>query len=353
MGKRTYLYLEDGTVISGESCGFYGESFGEVVFSTGMTGYVQSVTDPSFAGQMLTFTYPLLGNYGVPTLKIQDPHLMENAESERIWVQGVILSTQAHQGSHYARTSEFSDWLASQKVPGIMGIDTRSLTIKLREHGVLRGKLSPSETKPDWKRFTIPHIFETSISEPVTYTAPNPNGKKIALLDCGVKHGILRALLAHGYTIVRLPYNARIDDLKDIQGFFCSNGPGDPKDWKEPIETVKKVLAQDIPFTGVCLGNQLLALAIGGDTYKLSYGHRGLNQPCQEIQTKKCFLTSQNHGYAVNPKSLPKEYEEWFINLNDNTNEGIRHKTKPIRSTQFHPEGNPGPFDTEFIFSLL
>jgi carbamoyl-phosphate synthase small subunit len=353
MRRETYLYLEDGTVFKGESFGYYGECFGEVVFSTAMTGYVQSLTDPSFCGQILTFTYPLIGNYGVPSLAHQDTNLMANAESERIQVQGVIVSQYARRGSHYELNLEFSDWLMSERIPGICGIDTRALTLRLREHGVIRGMISPSKTHPDWKSFFIPSIFTTSISEPVTYVPKNQNGKKIIVLDCGVKHGILRTLLLCGYTLIRIPYNANPLDYPLIDGVLCSNGPGDPKEWKESVEIIKNVLEEDIPFTGVCLGNQLLALAIGADTYKLLYGHRGLNQPCQDVQTKRCYLTSQNHGYAVDPTTIPNEYEEWFINLNDRTNEGIRHKTKPIRSTQFHPEGHPGPFDTAFILSLL
>ncbi len=353
MAKQTHLYLEDGTVLSGESFGWYGEMDGEVVFSTGMTGYVQSLTDPSFAGQILTFTYPLIGNYGVPKLITQDAHLAANYESERIWVQGVVISTLSEAPSHHAMFSTFSEWLTSQKVPGIAGIDTRALTLKLREHGVMRGKISPSDTTPDWKTFSVPSVFQTSIAEPITYTPVHSNGKKIALLDCGVKHGILRALLHHGYTLIRLPYTANPLEYSDIDGIFCSNGPGDPKDWKAPVSAIRKSLQQNLPYTGVCLGHQLLALAVGADTYKLSYGHRGLNQPCQDILTQQSFLTSQNHGYAVDSKTIPTEFTEWFINLNDRTNEGIKHKIKPIRSTQFHPEGNPGPFDTEFIFSLL
>lgn len=353
MGKKTHIYLEDGTVFTGYSLGFYGESDGEVVFSTGMTGYVQSLTDPSFAGQILTFTYPLIGNYGVPSLTTQDTHLILNAESERIWVQGVIISHLSPIGSHYQSTSEFSDWLAVHKIPGIMGIDTRALTLRLREHGVMRGRISPSDTRPQWKSFSVPPVYEVSTKEPITYNPLHPNGKTIALLDCGVKHGILRVLLMQGYTVKRLPYTDNPLDYSSVAGVFCSNGPGDPKEWKETIKTIQKVLKAGLPFSGVCLGHQLLALAVGADTYKLPYGHRGINQPCQDVMSGRSYLTSQNHGYAVDTKTIPEDFSEWFINLNDKTNEGMKHKSKPIQSTQFHPEGNPGPFDTDFIFAHL
>ncbi|MCX8009438.1 MAG: glutamine-hydrolyzing carbamoyl-phosphate synthase small subunit, partial [Patescibacteria group bacterium] len=321
MGKTTFLYLEDGTVYEGISFGHYGESFGEVVFTTGMTGYVESLTDPSFCGQILVFTYPIIGNYGVPRLTYQDKHLVENAESERIWTQGVIVADLSTRGSHYQLYREFSDWLASEKIPGIFGIDTRALTIHLREYGVMRGLISPSQNSPDWKNFSVPSIFSTTISEPVTYAPRQSCGKTVALLDCGVKHGILRSLLRHGYTVIRLPYNVNPFEYSQFDGVFCSNGPGDPKDWKETIHTVRRVIDADVPFIGVCLGNQILALAIGGNTYKLPYGHRGLNQPCQDVTTRRCYLTSQNHGYAVDVSTIPSDYQQWFVNLNDQTNE--------------------------------
>jgi carbamoyl-phosphate synthase small subunit len=353
MGKKTYLYLEDGSVLTGESFGYDGESDGEVVFSTGMTGYVESLTDPSFAGQILTFTYPLMGNYGVPTFTMQDTHLVSNAESERIWAKGVVIGSLSPIASHYTAHATFSDWLAEQKIPGIMGIDTRSLTLKLREHGVMKGRISPSKSASA-KDISIPTSWpDVSIKEVITYKPTKPNGKTIALLDCGVKHGIIRALTTHGYTTIRLPFDG--DPLKYpyIVGIFCSNGPGNPKDWMGTVKTIKKALAHNMPFLGVCLGHQLLSLAVGADTYKLKYGHRGINQPCQDTKTKKCYVTSQNHGYAVKTDTIPKDFSEWFINLNDRTNEGIHHKNKPIRSVQFHPEGHPGPFDTEWIFDLL
>lgn len=357
MAKR-YLHLEDGTTLKGESFGYEGDppagGSGEVVFSTGMTGYPQSLTDPSFAGQILTFTYPLIGNYGVPKRIMQAPHVVKNFESERIWAAGVIVQTESREQYHFEAFQSFSDWLAGQNIPAMSGIDTRALTQKLREHGVMLGKISGSRTPP--RAFTPVSsgvVATTSLREIRTYTPQTGNGKHIALIDCGVKHGIIRELLTRGYKITRVPWDGDPLAVRDIDGVVCSNGPGDPKDCGTTIATIKRVVEKGVPFLGVCLGHQLLALAIGADTYKLRYGHRGLNQPCFDVLQQKAYVTSQNHGYAVDRKTIPKGFTEWFINLNDNTNEGIKHETKPIYSTQFHPEGYPGPMDTNWIFSLL
>jgi carbamoyl-phosphate synthase small subunit len=352
--QKTYLHLEDGERIEGEAFGFDGDTCGEVVFSTGMTGYPQSLTDPSFAGQILTFTYPLLGNYGVSKPVYQDAHLMANFESERIWASGVVVSSRLETPSHYLMHESFSSWLRSQKVPGIAHVDTRALTQKIREKGVMRGSISTKSTF-NWDESSVRDLVpKVSTTQTLIYKPEHPVGKKIVLIDCGVKHGILRELLANGYEIVRIPWNANpMDYASQAAGVFCSNGPGDPKDCVPTIENIGKVLDAGIPFIGVCLGHQLVALATGADTYKLSYGHRGLNQPVLDLDTNKAYVTSQNHGYAVDRKTIPKGFSEWFINLNDQTNEGMRHTEKPIWSTQFHPEGSPGPFDTKWVFSLF
>jgi len=352
--QKTYLHLEDGTRIEGESFGFDGATSGEVVFSTGMTGYPESLTDPSFAGQILVFTYPLLGNYGVPRPRILAPHLLANFESERIWVQGVVVSSHLETPSHYQIEKSLSQWLKAQKIPAIAHIDTRALTQKIREKGVMRGSISKGKTF-DWDESILSDLVpKVSLPEQVIYESSRPNGKTVVLLDCGVKHGILRALLSRGYSIIRVPYDADPTDYKGkVAGVVCSNGPGDPKDCAVTIEHIKKALDAHMPFLGVCLGHQLVALAMGADTYKLPYGHRGINQPCLDVLSNKAYVTSQNHGYAVNGKTLPNGSKEWFINLNDNTNEGLINKEQKIWSTQFHPEGHPGPFDTEWIFSLL
>lgn len=349
-----YLHLEDGTRFAGESFGHNGESSGEVVFSTGMTGYGQSLTDPSFAGQILTFTYPLIGNYGVPKPQKIAPSLMGNFESERIWTKGVVVSEYCQRPSHHASLETISTWLLLQKIPGISGIDTRALTIRLRTQGVMRGIISPHPTV-SWKKPDIYNwVSQTSCRRIIDYpSVKSGTAKHIVLIDCGVKHGIIRALLGHGFRVTRIPWDKNPLDISHIDGVVCSNGPGDPKICLKTVENIQKVLAADIPFLGICLGHQLLALAIGADTYKLPFGHRGLNQPCQDRLTGKAYITSQNHGYAVDRNSIPKEFEEWFTNLNDQTNEGLRHKKKFIRSVQFHPEGNPGPFDSDWVFDYL
>ena len=352
--QSIYLHLEDGELIEGESFGFDGDTSGEVVFSTGMTGYPQSLTDPSFAGQILVFTYPLLGNYGVPKPHFQDQHLMANFESEKIWVQGVVVSSHLETPSHYQMSQSLSQWLKAQRIPAIAHVDTRALTQKIREKGVMRGTISRTKTY-SWDE-TLLHDLVPKVSLPknVLYKPSKPSGKKIVLIDCGVKHGILRELLSDGYEVMRIPWNENpVDYAKQADGIVCSNGPGDPKDCYITIDHIRQALKQKIPFLGICLGHQLVALAIGADTYKLRYGHRGLNQPCQDVQTKKAYVTSQNHGYAVDRKTIPKGISEWFINLNDNTNEGLVSDEQKIWSTQFHPEGNPGPFDTNWVFKLL
>ncbi len=353
---KSYLILEDDTRLEGDAFGFAGESSGEVVFSTGMTGYPQSLTDPSFAGQILTFTYPLIGNYGIETPRTLGEHLMENFESERIWATGVVVGEWAKDPSHFSMAKNFSQWLDEQHIPGICGIDTRSLTLTLREHGVMNGMITNKKNVHYSPAKSIHWVERTSVKEVLRYKGKGlpagKAGKRIVLIDCGVKHGILRELIGRGYEVMRIPWDANPMDIKGIDAVVCSNGPGDPKDCGKTVENIKKVLAADIPFLGICLGHQLLSLAIGADTYKLSYGHRGLNQPVKNVHTGKCFVTSQNHGYAVDSKTIPKDFEVWFTNLNDGTNEGIRHTTKAIRSTQFHPEGNPGPFDTVGVFDL-
>ncbi len=349
---KTFLHLENGMRISGESFGWEGESQGEVVFSTGMTGYVQSLTDPSFAGQILTFTYPLIGNYGVPSPKELDTLLMENLESARIWVHGVIVGEACISPSHFQYEQTISDWLTEHRVPGIYGVDTRALTHIIRDEGCMRGILSPKESvrKELFVQDATHWVAETSVEKAITYKAKKSHAKHVVLIDCGVKHGIVRELLTNGVTVTRIPWDADPLEVKNIDGVVCSNGPGDPKENAATVAHVRKVVDAGVPFLGICLGHQILSLALGADTYKLPYGHRGLNQPCQDLSTKKAYVTSQNHGYAVDRKSIPAGYEEWFINLNDQTNEGIRHKSKNIQSVQFHPEGQPGPDDTAWIF---
>lgn len=354
------LILSDGTTFSGESFGSKTDSDGEVVFNTGMVGYIESLTDPSYRGQILTFTYPLIGNYGVPSEKRNQWGFAENLESEVIHVRGVIVAQASEHFSHHKAVSNLSNWLEKHKIPGITGVDTRALTKKLREHGVMLGRIVQDDAENGPGQIADPNlenlVDEVSIKEVVTYepTAAS-SAKSVALFDCGTKNNIIRSFLKRGIIVHRLPWNYNLagSDLK-FDAVFISNGPGDPKMCKETIRQIQWSINQDIPTFGVCLGNQLLALAIGGDTYKLKYGHRGANQPCLEHdkngqKTDKCIISSQNHGFAVN-ETLPKDWTIWFTNANDGTVEGIKHKSGRFLAVQFHPEATPGPEDANYLF---
>jgi len=347
------LTLCDGTSLTGTPFGASGSVIGEVVFSTGMTGYPQSLTDPSFSGQILVFTYPLIGNYGVAKAHKYIEDIILNIESEKPQVSGVVVSTIEETPSHFELHQSLSDWLKKFNIPGISDIDTRGLTIKLRETGVMLGSIWRGK-QPSFDSYTEPHfVSRVSTKKVHTYMPETPNGKHVALIDCGVKHGILRTLLTSGYKVTRVPWDFDPLDIPHIDGIVCSNGPGDPKTCGKAIENIRCAVHKGYPYLGICLGHQLLSLAIGADTYKLPYGHRGLNQPCLDKITNKAYVTSQNHGYAVKTSTIPKGYDEWFVNLNDGTNEGLRSDTKKVFSVQFHPEGNPGPFDTKWIIDLI
>ncbi len=340
------LILEDGSIFEGFSFGAEKPANGEVVFNTGMVGYPEAMTDPSYRGQILVLTYPLIGNYGVPGNETEDG-ILKYFESDKIQISGLIVSNYSKKYSHWNAKKSLSEWMKEFNVPGITGIDTRELTKKLREKGTMLGKIVYEN---EYIEFEDPNkrnlVAEVSIKEPIVYE----KGKtRIVLIDCGVKNNIIKSFLKRDVTVIRVPWNHNFLEL-DFDGLFISNGPGDPKMVKEAIKNIKKALEKGIPTFGICLGNQLLALAAGGDTYKLKYGHRSQNQPCLEIGTKRCYITSQNHGYAVDVKSLPSEWEPWFVNLNDNTNEGIRHKSGLFSAIQFHSEHSPGPKDTEFLF---
>lgn len=337
------LYLEDGTVFEGKSFGASIKSgkqvHGEVVFNTGMVGYVESLTDPSYAGQILVCTYPLIGNYGVPSRKAW--------ESPKIQISGLVVSEYSEKYSHAAAKESLGQWLKRSGVPAIQGIDTRELTKKLREQGVMVGALS-NNGKP--KKFIDPNEEDLVARVSTKKKTKYGNGKtKIVLVDCGMKENIVRSLISRDTTVIRVPWD--YDFTKErCHGIVISNGPGDPTACKATIENLKKAMKKNTPILGVCLGNQLLALAAGAKTYKLKYGHRGHNQPCVDKNTERCYITSQNHGFAVDAKSLPSDWDVWFTNANDSSNEGIRHKTKPWASVQFHPEASPGPTDTAWIF---
>lgn len=355
------LVLEDGSEYAGWSLGKARSQAGEVVFTTGMTGYPQSLTDPSFRGQILVSTYPLVGNYGVPLhKKTGEPFLDEqdipvDLESDRIQVSGFVVAEACEEPSHFASGASLSAWLEKSNVPGIYGIDTRALTCRLREQGVMQGKiLVEGSREVTLDSGILPHpVAEVSPTEIKTFVPKgdhNPRGKipRIVLINCGAKANILRCLLARNVEVLQVPWNQDISGI-DYDGLFLSNGPGDPKACSKTIATVRHAFDRRKPIFGICLGNQIMALAAGGDTYKLPYGHRGQNQPCIEAGTKRCYITSQNHGYAVREETLPKSWEPWFINANDGTIEGIRSATGLFSAVQFHPEGCPGPRDTEFL----
>lgn len=348
------LTLKDGTQVTGKAFGAFKESEGEVVFSTGMMGYPESLTDPSFKDQILVMTFPLVGNYGVPAEELDEHKISKVFESERVHIKGLIVTDYSETYSHWNGSKSLSDWLREYDVPGITGIDTRALTQLLRDKGSQLGKIHPTDVKPS-KDFYDPNkenlVAKVSPTHPHTY---NVGKKHIALIDTGLKNNILRNLLNRGLTVTRFPWNQnpfRYEEERGIKfdGVFFTNGPGDPATMKETVDIMKECFEREIPTFGICLGSQIMGIAAGGKTYKLKYGHRGQNQPCIDTRTKRCYITPQNHGFAVSDK-LPKDWEVSFINANDGSVEGIRHKKLPFFSAQFHPEYTPGPTDTEFLF---
>ena len=340
------LILEDGTAISGSFFGHPSSAAGEVVFNTAMTGYPESLTDPSYKGQVLVLTYPLIGNYGVPEQIIEND-LSKFFESSKVQVSGLIISDYSSEYNHWNASKSLSDWLYENKVPGLSGVDTRALTKLIREKGVLKGKLVYENQdmefySPDEDNL----VSQVSCAEKTIYG----NGRhKVVLVDCGVKNNIIRHLIQRDTTIIRVPWNYNFNE-EEYDGIFLSNGPGNPVHCVETIENISKAMKSEKPIFGICLGNQLMALASGAKTYKLKYGHRSHNQPVILKDSNKAYITSQNHGFAINQETLNPDWEPLFVNLNDGTNEGIRHKTLPFFSAQFHPEASSGPTDTEFLF---
>ena len=340
------LILEDGSEFPGISFGFDRSISGEVVFNTAMTGYPESLTDPSYKGQILVLTYPLIGNYGVPDEKVEE-NLFKHFESDRLHISGLIVSDYSEEYSHWNAKKSLGDWLQQHEVPGIYGIDTRYLTKILREKGTMLGKvLQDGEDVELYDPNLDNLVSQVSIPRKEVYG----KGKyRILLIDCGVKYNIIRYLLQRDTTVIRVPWD--YDFFKEnYDGLFISNGPGDPKQCRETVKNLTKAFSQDTPIMGICLGNQLMALASGADTYKLKYGHRSHNQPVLQIGTDNAYITSQNHGYAINNNTLSADWKPYFINLNDQTNEGMIHQSRPFFSTQFHPEASGGPMDTDFLF---
>ena len=349
--KDVTLVLEDGTRFKGKSFGYDAPVVGEVVFNTAMMGYPESLTDPSYAGQLMVLTYPLVGNYGVPRFSIEENGLPTFMESDRIYASAIIVSDYSEDYSHWNASESLSDWLQREKVPGITGIDTRQLTKVLREHGVMMGRLKFSENF-EYSEFSdygsVNWVDRVSCKDIIRYN--EGAGKKVVLVDCGVKANIIRCLIRRGVEVIRVPWNYDYTAM-DFDGLFLANGPGDPDMCEDAVNIIRKQMSQSRkPICGICMGNQLLAKAGGARIYKLKYGHRSHNQPVREVGTNRCYVTSQNHGYAVDAATLGREWRELFVNMNDGSNEGIRHQTNPWFSSQFHPEACSGPVDTEFMF---
>ena len=348
MNKAT-LILNDGSCFQGYSFGAERTTAGEVVFNTAMTGYPESLTDPSYAGQLMVLTYPLVGNYGVPA-----PELWE---SERIHAEALIVSDYSMTHSHWNAKTSLGEWLVKQNVPAMTGVDTRALTKLLREHGVMMGRIeiegceeprfSVTSDYADTNYGSINYVAKVSCGEVIRYN--EGAGKRVVLVDCGVKTNILRCLQRRGVEIIRVPWDYDFNKL-DYDGLFISNGPGNPDNCPETVENIRQAMRAEKPIFGICMGNQLLAKAAGAKVYKLRYGHRSHNQPVRLQGTNRCFITSQNHGYAVDSYTLPADWSPLFVNMNDGSNEGIRHHLKPWFSAQFHPEAAAGPTDTEFLF---
>jgi carbamoyl-phosphate synthase small subunit len=345
------LLLQDGRRFPGALFGALKSISGEVVFNTGMVGYPESLTDPSYAGQILAFTHPLIGNYGVPVgtrgPTLQKKEALSPFEGDRIHVKGVVVSSLSGRFSHWSAPHSLEEWMSWQGIPGISGVDTRALTKHLRVKGSMLGKIVTEAGDAPWDDPNQRNLVaEVSTRNRIVYGSGE---RRVVLVDLGCKHSIIRSLLRRNLTVVRVPWDADWS-RENADGIVLSNGPGDPKMCGETIEQVRQALRRRVPVFGICLGHQLLCLAAGGDTYKLKFGHRGQNQPCLEVGSKRCYITSQNHGYAVNEQTLGDEWLPWFFNANDGTNEGIRHRSEPFFSVQFHPEAQPGPMDTERLF---
>jgi carbamoyl-phosphate synthase small subunit len=365
VNKFGMLILEDGTVFEGIGFGYSTTSFGEAVFNTGMTGYTEALTDPSYSGQILTLTYPLVGNYGVPDPMAKDSDgIRKNLESDRIQVRGLVVHELSLTARHWNLSLTLDEWLYNEKIPGISGIDTRELTTKLRTSGVMMAAIEVSDNPIDMeelkkklesaKKYNDEEFMNVvSTKEPQTFGSES---ESIVIIDSGVKNAILRNVRSLGYKVIKVPWNYSLEKILSYnpKGVIFSNGPGDPIKCTETMNTAKAILEKNIPTLGICLGAQILGLAGGASTYKLKYGHRGQNKSCIDLDNNQVYVTSQNHGYCIDPESLKNtDFKLWFTNADDKTVEGIKHRQKKVIAVQFHPEASPGPFDCMFIFEEL
>ncbi len=360
--KPAILLLEDGTFFLGKGFGAEATVVGELVFNTGMVGYPESMTDPSYSGQVLCFTYPLIGNYGVPSNEEKDVFgLPRHFESSGIKVTGIVVQECCQRPSHWASRETLSHWMADQGIPGIEGVDTRALVSNIRERGVMMCALATGPELANRKELknllekaarydSVEFVKRVSVKKAETYGVSE---KKVVLIDCGVKESTIRNLLGRGYSVVRVPFDSSYSDVMhyDPAGVLVSNGPGDPRLCVDTVSTTAKLVDSDVPLLGICLGEQILGMSQGAQTYKLKYGHRGQNKPVVDLISGRGYVTSQNHGYAVDEKTLAKtELKPWFRNADDQSIEGLMHERKPAIAVQFHPEAAPGPYDTEFVF---
>jgi carbamoyl-phosphate synthase small subunit len=360
--RPAVLLLEDGTLFLGKGFGAEATVVGELVFNTGMVGYPESMTDPSYAGQVLCFTYPLIGNYGVPSGEERDVFgLPRYFESGGIKVSGLVVQEQCQKPSHWASAQTLSRWMADQGIPGIEGVDTRALVSTIRERGVMMCALANGPevaNRRELRRLlekaarydSVDFVKRVSVTQAQTYGV---SGKKVVVIDCGVKESIIRNMLGRGYSVVRMPFDSSYAEVMkhDPEGVIVSNGPGDPRLCVDTVKTTARLVDSEVPVLGICLGEQVLGMSQGAETYKLKYGHRGQNKPVVDLISGRGYVTSQNHGYAVDPKSLSKTaLKPWFVNGDDKSVEGLVHEGKPCIAVQFHPEAAPGPYDTEFVF---
>ena len=352
--RNVTLVLQDGTKFHGKSFGYDAPVAGEVVFNTAMMGYPESLTDPSYAGQLVTLTFPLVGNYGVPPFTFGPEGLPTFMESDHIHASGIIVSDYSEQYSHWNANESLAEWLKREHVPGITGIDTRELTKVLREHGVMMGQIifdDEPENIPQAQYEGVNFVDRVSCKEIIRYN--EGAGKRVVLVDCGVKANIIRNLIERGLEVVRVPWNYDYTEM-EFDGLFLGNGPGDPDLCQDAVNILRQQMSKSRkPICGICMGNQLMAKAGGANIYKLKYGPRSHNQPVRMVGTDKCYITSQNHGYAVDASTLDKDWSELFVNMNDGSNEGVRHNTNPWFTSQFHPEACSGPVDTLFMFDLF